>query len=96
MDKLLEKFAELVFEIALEMKRNGYFRGTQNLMKEDQTFLRDVLQRRLREDRLHSALYRLTRVVAQLTKRRTIVLIDEYDTPILHAAEHNYFPDVCP
>jgi hypothetical protein len=41
-------------------------------------------------------LYNLTKVVAQLTKRRPIVLIDEYDTPISYAAKNGYFPDVCP
>jgi hypothetical protein len=74
MDKLLEEFAGLVFDIAREMQRDGYFTGSQELGEQYPTFLRDVLQRRLPKNRLRSVLYHLTRVVAQLTKRRTIVV----------------------
>jgi hypothetical protein len=96
MDDLLVSFAGKVFDIARGMQRDGYFLRSQELDEGYQTFLRDVLKRRLSKDQLHSALYHLTSAIAQLMKRKTIVLIDEYDTPASYAAKHNYFPDVCP
>jgi hypothetical protein len=96
MDDLLEQFGELVFDIARDMQNNGYFTGSQELGEAYQTFLHDVLRRRLRKAQLPRALYKLTQIVAQLTKRRPIVLIDKYDTPTSYAVQNNYFPDVCP
>lgn len=46
------EFAGLVFDIALEMKRDGCFTDSQELTEEDQTFLRDVFQRQLSSHRL--------------------------------------------
>jgi hypothetical protein len=96
MDDLLEQFGDLVFEIARDMQNNGYFSGSQELGEPYQTFLHDVLGRRLAKERLPRSLYNLTKGVAKLTKRTPIVLIDEYDTPISYAVQNGYFPDVCP
>ena len=96
MDDLLEQFGELVFNIARVMQNVGSFSGSQELGQAYQTFLRDVLERRLPKEQLPTALYDLTVVVHQLTKRRPIVLIDEYDTPTSYAVQNGYFPDVCP
>jgi hypothetical protein len=70
--------------------------GSQELVFEYQTFLRDVLRRQLPKTQLYTALYELTKVVARLTHRRLIVLIDGYDTPTSYAVQNNYFSDVCP
>jgi hypothetical protein len=96
MDDLLEQFGQLVFNVARDMQNDAYFSGSQELGEACQTFLRDVLLRRLPKEELPEALYYLSKVVAQLTKRRLIVLIDEYDTPISYAVQNGYFPDVCP
>jgi hypothetical protein len=80
----------------MDMQNDGYFLGSQELGEEYQTFLRNVLQRQLPKTQLYTALYKLTKVVALLTHRSLIVLIDEYDTPTLYAVQNNYFPDVCP
>ena len=96
MDGLLEQFGELVCDIARDMQGDGYFTGSQELGEGHQKFLRDVLQQQLPKAELHRALYGLTKVVAKLTRRSPIVLIDEYDTPTLYAVQNNYFPDVRP
>ena len=96
MDNLLEQFGELVSDIAAELQNAGCFSGSHELGEAYQTFLRDVLRGQLAKEKLHRALYKLTKVVHQLTKRRPIVLIDEYDTPTSYAVQNGYFPDVCP
>ena len=96
MDDLLKQFSELVFNIARDMENDGYFIGSQELGEAQQTFLHDVLHRRLGKKQLPTVLYRLTKVVAKLTEMTPIVLIDEYDTPISYAVQNGYFLDVCP
>jgi hypothetical protein len=96
MDDLLEQFGVLVSDIALEMQLQGYFSGSHELEEGFQMFLHDVLRGRLAKEKLPSALYNLTRLVHHLTKRRPIVLIDEYDTPTSYAVQNGYFSDVCP
>lgn len=96
MDDLLRQFGELLFETAQDMQNNGYFSGSHMLGEAYQTFLRDVLERRLGKKQFPRALYHLTRIVHKLTKRRSIVLIDEYDTPTSYAVHHGYFPEVYP
>lgn len=58
MDELLRKFAQLVFNIAREIQNDGYLTSFRELIEEDQTFFRDVLQRRLPDDQLDCALIR--------------------------------------
>jgi hypothetical protein len=96
MDDLLQQFGELVCEIAQDMQNDGYFSGSHELGEAYQTFLRNLLERRLAKEQFPRALYNLTKIVGKLTKRRPIVLIDEYDTPISYAVQHGYFPEVYP
>ena len=94
MDELVKRFGVLVHRTAWDMQNAGYFIGSDELGKADQTFLDDVLQRRLAEELLPTALYDLTEIVETLTKRRLIVLIDEYDTPVSNATQNGYFSEV--
>jgi hypothetical protein len=97
MDDLEKQFSDLVYDIAKDMESHGYFCGSEELVGQGQKrLLRDVLQRQLPEAQLPMALYRLTKVIAELTKRKPIVLIDEYYTPISNAFQHGHSPDVCP
>jgi hypothetical protein len=96
MDDLLRQFGELVSHIAQDLENKGCFPNRQELGEGYQTFLADVLGGRLAKAKLPNALYRLTNIVDELTKRRPIVLIDDYDTPISYAVQNGYFPVVCP
>jgi hypothetical protein len=80
--------------MARDMQNAGYFIGSDELGKADQTFLDDVFQRRLAEELLPTALYDLTQIVETLTKRRLIVLIDEYDAPVSNATQNGFFSEV--
>jgi hypothetical protein len=96
MDDLQERFGKLIYDIAQDMQNDGYFFGSRELGDGYQTFLRDILRGQLPKAQLPMALYNLTKVIARLTKRNIIVLIDEYDTPTSYAVQYGYFPDVCP
>ncbi len=93
---LEKRFGELVYTIAGRMEKNGYFLGSQELGQYQKAFLRDVLQGALPKDKLPMALYNLTEVIAKLTKRKVVVLINEYDTPTSDSFQNGYFSDVCP
>jgi hypothetical protein len=73
MDDLLEQFGQLVFNVARDMQNDAYFSGSQELGEACQTFLRDVLLRRLPKEELPEALYYLSKVVAQLQRFRKIM-----------------------
>ncbi|MDR1523171.1 MAG: AAA family ATPase [Endomicrobium sp.] len=53
--------------------------------------LNDLLQsREINFDQLKSSLFMLTKVAKNLYNKRTLLLIDEYDAPIMSAYENNY------
>ena len=93
MNKLLEQVSDLVFETSLDMQNDGYFfwfsrarGGVSNIPS----------RQRLTKEQLPRTLYNLTKVVAELNKRRPIVLIDKYNAPPSYAVLNGYFPDVFP
>ena len=97
MADLQKQFSGLVYDIAEEMESHGYFLGSEELPgRGKKRFLRHVLERRLSEAQVPHALYKLTKIIEKLTKRKTIVLIDEYDTPTSISFQHDYFLEVCP
>ena len=91
MDDLLAQFGELVFEIAQDTQNDGYFSSSHKLGEAYQTFIHDVLCRQLAKKQLPRALYNLTKIIGKLTNRRSIVLIDEYDTPTSYAVQTGIF-----
>ena len=95
MDKLLRKFKTYVVTIAQELEDSGFFKNTQELGANSQTFLRRLLKKRLDNSEWPIVLFNLTRLFHTLFKRQVILLVDEYDMPTSYAVQHRYFPKVC-
>lgn len=73
-----------VIKIAERLQAAGLFKPELDLLKSDHQFLADLFSRRLSERGWQEALRRLT----ELTRLKTIVLVDEFDTPMWHALEY--------
>lgn len=94
MDEFRQAFKNCVRDIARGLENSGLLKG--NLGKSEQEFCDQVLAKTLDDSEWPGALFRLTSVVHELTKRPVIVLVDEYDTSISHAVQYGYFPEACP
>ena len=96
MDGLLQKFKNNATRLALELEDLGFFKNCQELGDNSQKRLTNILSKHLDNSEWPTVLFELTQILHILTKWEVIVLIDEYDMPILHAVECNYFPIVHP
>jgi len=94
MDEFRQAFKNCVHDIARGLEASGLLKG--KLGKSGHKFRDQVLAKTLDDTEWPGALFRLTNVVHELTKRPVIVLVDEYDTPTSHAVQHGYFPEACP
>ena len=94
MTTFLEKYKRQVNQIARDLADSGAFENRSELGEYEQKFLDAVLKRDLPDSDWPIVLFRLTRMLHQLHKRRVVVLVDEYDTPISCAAQHGYYAEV--
>jgi hypothetical protein len=95
MDHLIELFKLQVVHIFKQLELSGAFKGRQDLCGSQQVFLDKVMMQRLADSEWPATLYQLTIVLHTLHKRQVVLLVDEYDTPTSHAAQHGYLPQVC-
>jgi len=96
MGKLLEKYKLQVIDIATQLEDLGVFRGRHKLPKNQEVFLNKLLTGTLADSWWPASLFKLTQVLHTLHKKGVVVLVDEYDTPISHATQCDYLPEVCP
>ena len=70
-----------------------------SLNLQDQTYFRSICEMTVPEDNLKDnlkeSLYRLSRFLAKKFGQNVIILIDEYEAPIIRAYDDGYFNDVC-
>jgi Predicted AAA-ATPase. len=90
----VDGFKSQVVDIAERLQAAGYFKSSSDLLPSQRKFLQDLLKRRLPRSDWRQALRRLCEFVSVLTKRKTIVLVDEYDTPMSEALECGYLDEV--
>ena len=90
---LVKAFQSLVSRIASDLRDCGLLTNLHELNKTDHTFLNEILNN---EAKIKAkALFKLTKILHTLHKRRVVVLVDEYDTPTSHAVQYDYFTEVC-
>jgi len=94
MDKLLQEFKNHVSGIAWQLERDGAFKNRKKLHRSDQTFLGQVLNKKLDDSGWPTALFKLTRLLHTLHGKEVVLLMDEYDTSTWYAIQHGYFPVV--
>jgi len=80
--------------IAVEYKRNMYLLEDTILDTLEKKEFLDIAEKRASESVLKESLKNLTKYLARYHKKRPIVLIDEYDTPIHAGYYHNYYKEI--
>lgn len=80
--------------LAREYERHSYLLESDSLSEGDKSYFRDVISFSLDDSDFPSALERLTYFLFLHHKKRVIVLIDEYDTPIRVAHEIGAYDEV--
>jgi hypothetical protein len=95
MDKLLQKFKNHIVAIVLRLEDSDLFEDRQKLPRNQQAFLKAVLEKKLDDSEWPTVLFELTQLLHVLLNREVIVLVDEYVTPTSYAIQHDYFPEVC-
>ncbi|WP_045222819.1 AAA family ATPase [Desulfonatronum thioautotrophicum] len=89
-EQTLFGFSEI---IATEMERLLPHLPLADLPDYHRKYIDTILQRRASASDLQFFLQRITALLAQHSSRNAIVLIDEYDTPILSAWTHGYYEE---
>lgn len=99
----LKAVGGLCFEDAFAKFRNqilkcvsGYYRFYEDpaVTPQDRLYLNAILQQKAGKSELAKALCTMSRALAGYYKRPVIVLIDEYDTPVVNAARGGYYDEM--
>lgn len=86
---MLKEFEDVINSEYLRQRDRGLLR---NLSKEDNTLSEAIIQGNIRSP--SRAFSKLAEMLYKSTRKKVIVLVDEYDTPIIDANEHNYMTEV--
>jgi len=81
--------------VVVQLKNAGFFQNLDKLPKSGQNLVKDSIAETLPNQKWSAVLLDLTEVLHFLHKKPVIVLIDEYDSPMLYAAQYPYFHEVC-
>ena len=75
---------------------SGYYRFYEDpaVTPQDRLYLNAILQQKAGKSELAKALCTMSRALAGYYKRPVIVLIDEYDTPVVNAARGGYYNEM--
>ena len=91
---LEERFKLQVVRIAERFESSGYFEPNSKLGPRQHEYLQRIFKHQLSEAEWPEALLRLTKIMFIITGQTTIVLVDEYDTPMSEALAHGYLEQV--
>ena len=93
-EDLEELFQDSVLTTAESLRSNGYLELSPKLNPSRLDYLRRLFARQLSKNEWKRALRLLTEFMFTLTGQNTIVLVDEYDTPMSEALAHGYLEQV--
>lgn len=96
MKELLSKFKIEITDMVLQLEDAGLFQNREKLTPNLRKFLEEIIAEKLPNPKWPAALSKMTEVLHLLHERQVIVLMDEYDSPISYAAQHQYYTKVCP
>ena len=88
-DGMLSNFKDMVSDLYMEWKNS-----LTSLNLEEWAYFESICLKTATEAELTRSLCKLSQYLAWKFNRRTIVLIDDYETPINHAYDHGYFDKV--
>ena len=74
--------------------KHRYLLNSDNLEKEEKKLFDRYLENNADESELASALYNLSRMMYKHFKKKSIILVDEYDVPLKHAQQYGYYDDM--
>lgn len=87
-------YQSLCFTIKKEFRRHMELMDSKVLTKLDKKYYEKAVNEELSEVELQNALGELAYMLARHYKRKTIILIDEYDTPIQQGYLNDYYPQI--
>ena len=90
MADLLDAFKTHVTSMVRRLEDLDYFQDRQKLPKNQRRVLEEVLEGTHPNSEWPNVLFELTVILSGLHKKKTIVLIDEYDTPMTNASVAKY------
>jgi hypothetical protein len=90
-DQMRSKFREQVSEVYASWEK--YLQGS--LSELETSYYKTIMHEEASFDRCQGALTKLSCMLARRSERGVVVLIDEYEGPIISASEHGYFSQVC-
>ena len=91
--------SKLIRLLALEAERFSFLRDSDNLTENEKARYSALLQMqdgnyRMDEDTLESALQTLSELLSRHYRKRTIILIDDYDVPLDKAYQNGYYREM--
>ena len=90
-EETFEKIARILGE---EFSRHSYLLSSPNCSETDKTYFRQVLERTASEPELTAAFRILTRMLHEHAYVAPVIIIDEYDTPILQGYRRGFYEKV--
>lgn len=87
---------EGTFEMAVQVMNQAasevdYLKDSENLTKEDKETFKKLLSSDMKETEFMGSLRKLSYLLTKHHKRKTVILIDEYDVPLAKAFTHGYY-----
>ncbi|SHH28044.1 AAA family ATPase, partial [Tepidibacter thalassicus] len=89
--KCYEKMKEI---ISNEYSRHRYLIERQYLNEEDEIYFKNILYKRASQVEYETTLKNLSKFLSEYYNQKTIVLIDEYDTPIQNGYLSGYYKEI--
>ena len=94
-----EKNFERAFEkikslIVAEFRRHSYLLEANILKKEEQEYFHNILFQKTKISGYSNSLLNLSKWLCEYHKKKVVILIDEYDSPIHTAYYENYYEDI--